>query len=273
MRNWVPWDLHPGVQVGEIDITMHFREEIPMNKLTNESGILDAAPMDQVRDLLFGSQLKEMEIRMQRQEELFQREIADAKDSLKARIDSLENFMKSEISSLLNRLKEEQNERETMLKGEGKERQEGLRLEQRERAESLKAEQRERQEGMAQLTRDLTALGETTERKIAKVSGMLDTTERDIKALLLSEAGSLSNKIDEKYTDSLNALSKTASQIRHDMVHRTSLANMFSEVVFKLSGNGSDTSTAQAKMAAQAKAAAPVQESKPQATVVQPVKS
>ena len=242
-----------------------------MNKPTNEAGVMDAAPMDQVRDLLFGSQLKEMEVRMQRQEELFQREIADAKESLKARIESLENFMKSEISSLLNRLKEEQNEREALLKVETKERQENVRLEQRERAELLKAEQRERQEGMAQLGRDLSALTETTERKIAKVSGMLDTTERDIKALLLSEAGNLSKKIDEKYTDSLNALSKTASQIRHDMVHRTALAGMFSEVVFKLSGNGSDSAMAQAKLAMQTKPAA-VQESKPQ-TAAQPVKA
>ena len=242
-----------------------------MNKPTNEAGIIDAAPMEQVRDLLFGSQLKEMETRMQRQEELVQREVADAKESLKARIDSLENFMKSEISSLLNRLKEEQNERDSILKSESKERQENIKLEQRERVESLKSEQRERQESMAQLARDLTALAETTERKITKLSGMLDATERDIKALLLSESGTLSNKIDEKYTDSLNALSKTAAQLRQDMVHRTALAGMFSEVVFKLSGNGSDLPHAQAKPGTPAKPAESAPENTPQ-SATQPVK-
>ena len=174
----------------------------------------EPAAMEQVRELLFGAQLKDMENRLQRQEERFQREISDARDSLKTRLESLENFMKSETASLLHRVKEEQAERES----------------------ALKSEQRERSEALAQTAKDLAALSESLERKIAKVSGVLDATERELRALLLMETNSLSAKIDEKYSEALGVLSRTASQIRDDMVHRSALSGMFTEVAVKLSG-------------------------------------
>ena len=197
-----------------------------MSKRPADSGTPpEHAPMEQVRELLFGAQLKDMEIRSQRQEERFLREIHDAKDSLKKRLDSLENFMKSEVTSILNRVKEEQNEREGALKSE-----------QRERIEVLKNEQRERSEAVAQLTKDLATMADTFDRKLAKISSTLDSTERELRQLLLSESGSLTDKIETKYDDALSVLSKTAAQIRSDMVYRTSLSSMFTEMVVKLSG-------------------------------------
>ena len=173
----------------------------------------EPAAMEQVRELLFGAQLKDMDNRFKRQEERFQREISDSRDSLKTRLDSLENFMKSETASLLHRIKEEQGEREN----------------------SLKAEQRDRSHNFEQLAKDMAALTEAMERKIAKVSDTLDATERELRALLLTGANSLSTKIDEKYEDALKALSSTAAQIRDDMVHRSALSAMFTDVVMKLS--------------------------------------
>lgn len=196
----------------------------------------EGAPMEQVRELLFGAQLKDMETRFKRQEERFLREIADARDSLKSRLDSLENFMKSEAGTLLHRIKEEQEERADALKVEQRERSEALKAEQRERAEQIKNEQRERLEAVTQLGKDLAAASETLERKIAKVSGTLDTAERELRQLLLTESGSLSGKIEEKYQDALNVLANTAAQIRHDMVYRSSLSSMFTETAVKLSG-------------------------------------
>jgi hypothetical protein len=183
------------------------------------------ASMEQVRELLFGAQLKNMETRFQRQEERFQRELADSRNALKARLDSLENFMKSEISSLLNRLKDEQDERAEVIKAE-----------QRERNENLKAEQRERVESIALLAKDLAAASESFERKLAKLSGSLDNTERELRQLLQAESGALTAKVEEKYQDALDALSKTASEIRRDMVYRSSFSTMLTEMAVKLSG-------------------------------------
>lgn len=207
----------------------------------------EAAQMDQVRDLLFGAQLKDMETRFKRQEERFLREIADSRDALKKRLDSLENFMKSETATILHRLKEEQGERDEALKIEQRERGESIKAEQRERMEALKneqrdrleavkSEQRERVEAFTQIAKDLAAAVETLERKIAKVSSTLDAAERELRQLLLSESGSLSDKIEEKYQSALDVMSNTAAQIRYDMVYRSSLSGMLTEVAVKLSG-------------------------------------
>jgi signal transduction histidine kinase len=170
--------------------------------------------MEQVRELLFGAQLTDMETRAQRQEERFLREIGDVRDSLKSRLDSLENFLKTESGSLLHRLQEEQSEREV----------------------AMKAEQRERADALALLARELASTAEAFERKLAKLSGALDTATHELRGLLMSESGALSSKMEERYQDALQVLSETAVQIRHDMVYRSSLSSMFTEVAVKLSG-------------------------------------
>ncbi|MDR2488592.1 MAG: hypothetical protein LBD42_03770 [Desulfovibrio sp.] len=199
----------------------------------------DAPQMDQVRDLLFGAQLKDMETRFKRQEERFMREVADCRDGLKTRLDSLENFMKSEIATILHRLKEEQNERDESLKIEQRERGETLRSEQRERSEALKNEQRERAEAVSLLSKEIATAVAILERKIAKVSSTLDTAERELRRILLEESGSLSNKIEERYQNALDVLANTAAQIRHDMVYRSSFSAMLTEMAVKLSGQWS----------------------------------
>lgn len=211
------------------------------------------APMEQVREILFGAQLKDMEVRFKRQEERLLREIHDVKDSLKKRLDSLENFMKSEVSSLLDRVRREQDEREAVQRAEQKERAEAiqneqrerleaLKNEQRERSEALRAEERERQEAVARLTGDLNGASENFERKLAKLANTVDAVERDLRSLLLSESGSLTDKIEGKYADALSVLSKTAAQIRSDMVYRTALSGMFAEMVGGMSKPWNDDS-------------------------------
>jgi hypothetical protein len=196
-----------------------------MNEQSSDPQGVESASMEQVRELLFGAQLKDMQTRFQRQEERFQREITDSRNALKTRLDSLENFMKSEIASLLHRFKDEQNERTEII-----------RAEQRERNETLKAEQRERVEAMSLLSRDLDAANEAFERKLSKLSGTLDNVERELRQLLQAESSALSAKVDEKYQDALNALSRASADIRRDMVYRSSFSTMLTEMAVKLSG-------------------------------------
>ncbi|MDR0238668.1 MAG: hypothetical protein LBI88_00370 [Deltaproteobacteria bacterium] len=211
-----------------------------MSKRPNEAPHpIEASSMEQVRDILFGAQLKDLETRFQRQEERFTREINDARDALKKRLDSLENFMKSENASLMHRIKAEGAERDSEIKNEQRERSEALKNEQRERNEGLKNEQRERADAFAQLAKDLAAAVEGFERKLTKLSGVLDATERELRQLLLTESSSLSDKVEEKYRDTLEVLASTAAQIRHDMVYRSSLSGLFNDVAVKLSNQWS----------------------------------
>jgi len=181
--------------------------------MMNSNDGKDLVAMNQVRDLLFGTQLRDIETRFQRQEARFQREVNDAKEALKARLDSLENFMRSETASLVHRINTEASERDA----------------------ALKAEQRERIEAVNTLAGNIAAAEQTLERRIAALSSTLDNAEQEIRKLMQVETNSLNNKIDEKYSDALNVISETASQIRHDMVYRSTLSNMFTEMAVKLS--------------------------------------
>ena len=173
--------------------------------------------MNQVRDLLFGTQLRDIDARFQRQETRFQREVNDAKEALKARLDSLENFMRSETASLLHRVNTEAAERDA----------------------ALKAEQRERIEAFNTLAGNISAAEQAFERRIAALSNTLDNAEQEIRKLVQAETNSLNNMIDEKYAAALNAISETASQIRHDMVYRSTLSSMFTAMAVKLSNQWS----------------------------------
>lgn len=195
--------------------------------------------MEQVRELLLGTQMKDMENRLQRLDARFQRTITDLGDSLRNRMESLESFMKSESASFLHRMQEEQAERSAALKSEQRERLETLRAEKNERLEAFKNEQRERNEALSQVARDLGALTEDMERKLKALSGTLDTAERELRQLLLSENARLSDKIEQKYKDALAVLSNTAAQVRHDMASRSQVSSLLTEMALKLSGQWS----------------------------------
>lgn len=207
--------------------------------------------MDQVRELLMGTQLKDMENRAQRQEEQFMREIAALRDSVKNRVESLENFMKSEAASLLHRLQEEQAERAATLKGEQKERMAGLRAEQQERNEAVKKEHKERDEALAQLAKDiareLAAKEGALERKLAALSSTLDTAEQELRQLMLSENARLSEKIEEKHKEALNALTSASAQIRDDVVSRSAISALFAEAAVRFSGQAGENPLAAGK--------------------------
>ncbi|MDR1660070.1 MAG: hypothetical protein LBR94_06995 [Desulfovibrio sp.] len=199
----------------------------------------DAPSMEQVRELLMGTPLKDMENHIQRQEERFMREVADMRASVKNRVESLENFMKSEMASLLHRLQEEQTERAAAIKNEQKERAESLKTEQRERNEAMKKDRAEREQALAQLAKNLSQTEEALERKLAALSGTLDTAEQELRKLMLAESARASDKLEEKYKDALDTIVNTAAELRHDLVSRSALSALFTATAIKLSGEWS----------------------------------
>jgi chromosome segregation ATPase len=207
---------------------------------------LPETPIVQVRELLFGAQLKDMEMRFRRQEERLLREISEVKESLRSRLDSLENFMKSEVNSLLTRLKEERDEREAIIRAEQRDRHEEVRAEARERNEMLGAErrelheniakeQRDRAEAIAKLASELAVTNDNFERRSAKLGANVDSLERALRELIMKESSEINDKIDEKHNEAVTIVDKTSSQIRTDMVYRTALTTMLTEMVASLS--------------------------------------
>src|SRR5580698_8000408 len=83
------------------------RDEMPVEIAGPETG----ASVDKIRDILFGSQIKNYEARFARLEENLVRETVELKETMRRRFESLEGFFKSESEALAARLRAEREER------------------------------------------------------------------------------------------------------------------------------------------------------------------
>lgn len=207
--------------------------------------------MDQVRELLFGAQWKELEVKFERFEEQYQRELQGMQEAFKHRMESLDNFMRSEVNTLLHRIKEEEEDRVRTVKAEQLAREDAIKVERREREESFKVAEKDRQESVETLNKELASALELIERKSAKLANTLDATERELRQLLLTEFNGLNDKVEQKYVEAIEVLSSSAKQIRSDMVYRSSLSTLLTEMALKISGQwGSVIETSVAELSA-----------------------
>src|SRR3954452_18726060 len=87
------------------------REAQPTGDRNGGGGIDESAKVDRIRDILFGSQMRDYDGRFQRFEERLARESAELRADVQKRIDALEGFFKGEIESVRNRLGAEHAER------------------------------------------------------------------------------------------------------------------------------------------------------------------
>lgn len=168
-----------------------------------------------------------------------QRELAGLQESFKHRVESLDNVMRSEVNTLLHRIKEEEEERNRTLKSEQMAREDAIRAEKREREESLKVAEKDRLEAVEVLNKEIASVLELIERKTTRLTSTLDATERELRQLLASEFNGLNDKVEQKYVEAIDVLGSTAKQIRSDMVYRTSLSSLLTEMALKISGQWS----------------------------------
>lgn len=167
----------------------------------NGSGIDEAAKVDRIRDILFGSQMRDYDGRFQRFEERLAREASELRADVQKRIDALEGFFKGEIESVRNR---------------------------------LGAEHTERAQHVDKLARDLAETARALDAKINSLGEQSGRELQDLRQQLLTQANALSAEIREKHEHMQAGLSREAEQIRSAMTGREALSEMLSEVALRL---------------------------------------
>jgi predicted nucleic acid-binding Zn-ribbon protein len=176
----------------------HGPETTGRNGTVEESG-----NVDRIRNILFGSQMRDYDGRFQRLEERLAKEAAELRADLQKRLDGLEAFMKGEAESLTKRLKTEQSER-----GHAVEKQ----------------------------ARDLSETAKGLEMKIGNLDEQTATDIRDLRQQLLEQSKALSAEIKDKHDQIKAGLENEAQLIRGAMTGRESLAEMLTEVALRLKG-------------------------------------
>ena len=170
----------------------------------NQNGGIDQTQnVDRIRDILFGSQMRDYDSRFQRLEERLAFEAAGMRGDLQQRLDALEAFMRGELESMMNR---------------------------------LRAENAERHQALAKLAQDL---GETARGLDLKINNLDQQAAKDIHDLreqLLEQAKRLGDEIREKHEQMKAGVEHEAQQIRGAMTGREALADMLSELSLRLKG-------------------------------------
>ena len=175
--------------------------ETQANAETRNGALDETGKVDRIRDILFGSQMRDYDGRFQHLDERLTREAAEARADTQKRLEALETFIKGALESLTNRLNTEQFARGTAVE---------------------------------KLAHDL---GETAKALELATKNLGEHTDREIHSLreqLLAQSKALSDEIREKHGQVKADLEREAEHIRGAMTGRESLAEMLSEVALRL---------------------------------------
>jgi len=175
----------------------------PEHAAGSNGGISESGNVDRIRNILFGSQMRDYDGRFERLEERLGREADALRGDLQKRLDGLEAFIKGEIESLANR---------------------------------IRTEQTERGQAIEKLGRDLADTAKGLELKIGHLDVQVAKDIRDLRQQLLEQSKALSAEIKDKHDQVKAGLENEAQLIRGAMTGRESLAEMLTEVALRLKG-------------------------------------
>ena len=176
----------------------------PTHKSSNSGGdVLSGGSLDKVRDILFGTQMREYEKRFNRLEERLTKEYAESRDETRKRLDSLEAYIKQEIESL---------------------------------SETFKKQQAARDEALKALTEEQKNQVHVLEQKLNQVDEDLNKSARDLRQQILDQSNNLSDEIRHKFAEMLAAIERETQELRNDKANRSNLAALFAEMALRLKG-------------------------------------
>lgn len=166
------------------------------------SVLAGAGNVEKIRDILFGTQMREYEKRFTRLEDRMQKEVNSLKDELLKSFESLEKYMKKEFEMLNERLEKEQDDRASAVK---------------------------------KLTEELKDTSSNIEKKIIQNEDKLNKRSRELHEQILTQSKTLSDEIRQKHETISELLDKEAQELRTDKVERADLSELMMEMAMRLS--------------------------------------
>jgi hypothetical protein len=170
-------------------------------KAPGNGDVREGANVDKIRDILFGSQMRDYDKRFGRLEERLAKAADALRDDLKKRFDSLESFVQQEVESLHQRLKTEKAERVETLKD---------------------------------LTRETRDSAKSLENRLSQVDEHLTSAQGDLRARILDQSKTLLNEIHKAHSDMESSLEREAESLRNEKTDRAALADLLTEMALRL---------------------------------------
>lgn len=161
-----------------------------------------AGNVDKIRDILFGTQMRDYESRFNRLEETLIKETLEIRETNRKKFEQLEGFVRREFETVQSRIKSERDERIEVA---------------------------------SQLARELKDLTDGLSRRIRDLDDRGTTTERELRNDLLQQARDLTEEIRARHEELSTILDRRVHELRDGKTDRATLAALFSEVALRLS--------------------------------------
>jgi phage host-nuclease inhibitor protein Gam len=161
-----------------------------------------AGNVDKIRDILFGSQMRDYESRFARLEETLIKETVEIRETNKRRFDQLESYIRKEFETVQARVKGERDERTDTAN---------------------------------QQSRELKDLADSLSRRIRDLDDRETNSERSLRSDLLQQARDLTDEIRARHDEIATMLEKRVAELRDGKTDRAALATLFTEVALRLS--------------------------------------
>ena len=161
-----------------------------------------AGNVDKIRDILFGTQMRDYESRFARLEETLIKETLEIRETGRRRHEQLESYIRKEFETVQARMKTERDERT---------------------------------DSAAALSRELKELGDSLSRRIRDLDDRGRNNERELRNDLLKQARDLTEEIRARHEELSSLLEKRVHELRDGKTDRAALASLFTEVALRLS--------------------------------------
>ncbi len=173
----------------------------PVNVPSPETGEPGPGSIDSIREILFGTQVRDYDKRLSGLEDRLLKELASMQEETRRRFDAFETYVRNEVDALSGRLRTAQQHREEMHED---------------------------------WSRKLGETGRSIEKNLSSLDEQTAQADRDLRQQILEQSKSLSEEIRQKYTELASALAREAQGLRSDKTDRTALASFFSEIAKRL---------------------------------------
>jgi len=177
------------------------KEAAPSNSAKLSQRSLEAATggesIEKVREILFGSQVRDFEKRFSVLEDRLRKEVSALTAEISKRFDSLENYVKKEVASL---------------------------------GEQLKTEQNIRTKSVKELSRRL----DSTDKDLAELDDKSTAAQRDLRQQILEQSKTLRDEGRKQHKELSTALDKATGQLRIDKTNRSDLAALLVDMAMSL---------------------------------------
>jgi len=161
-----------------------------------------AGNVDKIRDILFGSQMRDYESRFARLEETLVKENAEIRETNRRRFEQLESFVHKEFETIQAR---------------------------------FKAERDERLDSVSQQSRELKELNDSLSRRLRDLDDRSSSVERELRSQLLAQARDLTDEIRMTQEQIVSLLERRYHELKDGKTDRAALATLFTEVALRLS--------------------------------------